>query len=91
LDTRDGCTVSIVRSFHCFTSTESVLSTSSNRPRHPPHYNQMRHLVSELRAHAHSWPFHEAVNADEVTDYYDVITEPMGNVYHQTATQNKCN
>jgi histone acetyltransferase len=41
----------------------------------------MRHLVSELRAHAHSWPFHEAVNADEVTDYYDVITEPMGKVY----------
>ncbi|KAI7896392.1 uncharacterized protein EV154DRAFT_411504 [Mucor mucedo] len=49
----------------------------SNRPRHPPHYNQMRHLVSELRAHAHSWPFHEAVNADEVTDYYDVIKSPM--------------
>lgn len=38
----------------------------------------MRHLVSELTAHAHSWPFHEPVNADEVTDYYDVITEPMG-------------
>lgn len=38
----------------------------------------MRHLVTELRANAYSWPFHEAVNADEVTDYYDVITEPMG-------------
>ncbi|KAI8642348.1 hypothetical protein BD408DRAFT_416655 [Parasitella parasitica] len=49
----------------------------SNRPRRPPHYNQMRHLVTELRANAYSWPFHEAVNADEVTDYYDVITEPM--------------
>ncbi|CEP07064.1 hypothetical protein [Parasitella parasitica] len=49
----------------------------SNRPRHPPHYNQMRHLVTELRANAYSWPFHEAVNAEEVTDYYDVITEPM--------------
>lgn len=53
----------------------------SNRPRHPPHYNQMRHLVTELRANAYSWPFHEAVNADEVTDYYDVITEPMGKCY----------
>ncbi|KAG2234767.1 hypothetical protein INT48_000116 [Thamnidium elegans] len=53
------------------------MDTLSNRSRHPPHYNQMRHLVSELRAHAHSWPFHEAVNAEEVTDYYDVITEPM--------------
>ncbi|KAF1796667.1 hypothetical protein FB192DRAFT_1291907 [Mucor lusitanicus] len=50
----------------------------SNRPRHPPHYNQMRHLVTELRANAYSWPFVEAVNAEEVTDYYDVITEPMG-------------
>ncbi|KAI9483024.1 MAG: hypothetical protein EXX96DRAFT_477298 [Benjaminiella poitrasii] len=49
----------------------------SNRPRHPPHYNQMRHLVSELRAHPHSWPFHEPVNADEVADYYEVIAEPM--------------
>ncbi|CDH52509.1 gcn5p [Lichtheimia corymbifera JMRC:FSU:9682] len=49
----------------------------SNRPRHPPHYNQMRHLVSELRSHAHAWPFVEAVNADEVIDYYDIIKEPM--------------
>ncbi|OBZ80784.1 Histone acetyltransferase GCN5, partial [Choanephora cucurbitarum] len=49
----------------------------SNKPRHAPHYNQMRHLVSELRSNPHSWPFLEAVNADEVTDYYDVITNPM--------------
>ncbi|KAG2216320.1 hypothetical protein INT45_006517 [Circinella minor] len=49
----------------------------SNRPRHPPHYNQMRHIVSELRASPHSWPFVEAVNPDEVTDYYDIIKDPM--------------
>ncbi|ORX63145.1 hypothetical protein DM01DRAFT_1379671 [Hesseltinella vesiculosa] len=49
----------------------------SNRPRHPPHYNQMRHLVSELQSHASCWPFIEPVNADEVTDYYEVITDPM--------------
>ncbi|KAF7730997.1 histone acetyltransferase [Apophysomyces ossiformis] len=49
----------------------------SNRPRHHPHYNQMRHLVSELQRHQHSWPFAEPVNADLVTDYYDVIGEPM--------------
>ncbi|CAO3590351.1 unnamed protein product [Absidia cylindrospora] len=49
----------------------------SNKPRHPPHYNQMRHLVSELQSHASSWPFNEPVNADEVVDYYEVITEPM--------------
>jgi hypothetical protein len=75
LDTRDGRIVSYNRRFK---STFKLTYIRSNRPRHPPHYNQMRHLVSELRAHAHSWPFHEAVNADEVTDYYDVITEPMG-------------
>lgn len=44
----------------------------------------MRHLVSELQANPHSWPFHEAVNAEEVTDYYDVITEPMGKIYYNT-------
>lgn len=69
----------------CFVSTNELqegkvdlYATRSNRPRHQPHYNQMRHLVSELRAHAHSWPFHDPVNAEEVTDYYDVIKEPMG-------------
>ena len=39
----------------------------------------MRHIVSELRASPHSWPFVEAVNPDEVTDYYDIIKDPMGN------------
>lgn len=42
----------------------------------------MRHLVSELRAHPHSWPFHEPVNAEEVVDYYEIITDPMGMFYH---------
>ncbi|KAI8137787.1 putative histone acetyltransferase [Fennellomyces sp. T-0311] len=49
----------------------------SNRPRHPSHYNQMRHIVSEMRGSPHSWPFVEAVNPDEVTDYYDIIKDPM--------------
>ncbi|KAI9319673.1 Bromodomain-containing protein [Dichotomocladium elegans] len=49
----------------------------SNRPRHSPYYNQMRHLVSELRENANSWPFIDAVNPDEVTDYYDIIKDPM--------------
>ncbi|OAD65433.1 hypothetical protein PHYBLDRAFT_58032 [Phycomyces blakesleeanus NRRL 1555(-)] len=49
----------------------------SNRPRHPSHYIIMRHLVSELNDNPSSWPFSDPVNADEVTDYYDVIKEPM--------------
>lgn len=51
----------------------------------------MRHLVSELRAHAHSWPFHEAVNAEEVTDYYDVITEPMGKYFKKKQKRSQRN
>ncbi|OZJ06190.1 hypothetical protein BZG36_01006 [Bifiguratus adelaidae] len=47
------------------------------RPQHPPHYNQMRHLVTELSGHRDSWPFAQPVNAQEVTDYYEVIKEPM--------------
>ncbi|KAI7871316.1 hypothetical protein BDF14DRAFT_1765712 [Spinellus fusiger] len=49
----------------------------SNRPRHPSHYIIMRRLVSELNDNASAWPFVDPVNADEVTDYYDVIKEPM--------------
>lgn len=77
LDAGNGCLVSwmtILRRILCLTQA----FYRSNRPRHPPHYNQMRHLVSELRASPHSWPFHDPVNAEEVTDYYDIIKEPMG-------------
>lgn len=29
-----------------------------------------------------AWPFLEGVNADEVPEYYDVITDPMGESIH---------
>jgi histone acetyltransferase len=38
----------------------------------------MRHLVTELSGHRDAWPFQQPVNGDEVTDYYEVIKEPMG-------------
>ncbi|ORZ14175.1 hypothetical protein BCR42DRAFT_418214 [Absidia repens] len=57
-------------------SKTSVLD-SSNGTKHPPQYAQMRALVSELRNHASSWPFRQPVNADEVSDYYQVIRNPM--------------
>lgn len=50
----------------------------SNRQRHPPHYNQMRHLVNELQTNPNAWAFLEPVNGDEVVDYYDVVKDPMG-------------
>jgi histone acetyltransferase len=51
---------------------------SPSRPQRPAHYNQMRHLVTELASHRDAWPFQLPVNGDEVTDYYEVIKEPMG-------------
>ena len=29
-----------------------------------------------------AWPFLEPVNADEVPEYYDVITDPIGKGIH---------
>lgn len=37
----------------------------------------MHHLLSDLQNHASSWAFLNPVNRDEVTDYYEVIKEPM--------------
>ena len=28
-----------------------------------------------------AWPFLEPVNADEVPEYYDVITDPIGKLF----------
>lgn len=38
----------------------------------------MRHLLTDLQNHPSSWAFARPVNKEEVTDYYDVIEEPMG-------------
>ena len=41
-------------------------------------YTLMEKLLSDLKAHSAAWPFLQPVNAQEVPDYYDVITHPMG-------------
>jgi histone acetyltransferase len=41
-------------------------------------YSAMRRLLAELQGHPQAWPFLQPVNGDEVADYYDVITSPMG-------------
>lgn len=49
----------------------------SRRPRRGPHHGLLRSILVELTNHASAWPFLRPVNADEVPDYYTVITEPM--------------
>jgi histone acetyltransferase len=40
--------------------------------------NYLARLLSDLVAHAQSWPFREPVKREDVPDYYDVIRNPMG-------------
>ncbi|KAH9858772.1 histone acetyltransferase GCN5 [Lenzites betulinus] len=37
----------------------------------------MEKLLSDLQNHSTAWPFLQPVNAQEVADYYEVITHPM--------------
>lgn len=34
-------------------------------------------LLTNVKQHGHAWPFIKPVNAEEVTDYYDMIKHPM--------------
>lgn len=38
----------------------------------------MQRLLTVMGDHPSAWAFDHPVNRAEVTDYYDVITEPMG-------------
>lgn len=49
-------------------------SLTSSRPRL---YEVLRPLLSELQAHAASWPFRQPVNTDDVPDYLTVVTHPI--------------
>ncbi|EST08494.2 Bromodomain protein [Kalmanozyma brasiliensis GHG001] len=49
----------------------------SRRPKRGPHFAVMRHILVELNGHGSAWPFVNPVNGEEVTDYYDVIKNPM--------------
>jgi len=33
-----------------------------------------------MKRHKQSWPFVDPVNKDDVPDYYDVITDPIGKI-----------
>jgi len=38
---------------------------------------QCRDVLNAIRDHSSSWPFHIAVNRQEVPDYYEIIKDPM--------------
>lgn len=59
---------------------ESGYDSSKDRPRPPPRtkaQNQMLKVVSEMRNHNSSWPFHYPVDLTQVTDYLSLIDQPM--------------
>jgi len=39
--------------------------------------NILRMLLKDIKHHSHSWPFLDPVDTNEVTDYLDVITDPI--------------
>ncbi|KAK9447283.1 uncharacterized protein V1518DRAFT_387264 [Limtongia smithiae] len=49
----------------------------ARRPKRGPHFAVMQHLLNELMNHPSAWPFAQPVNKDEVSDYYNIIKEPM--------------
>ena len=40
--------------------------------------SQLQSLLKSVHSHPQSWPFLTAVNTEEVTDYLDVISDPIG-------------
>ncbi|GAA5988355.1 hypothetical protein JCM10908_002179 [Rhodotorula pacifica] len=53
------------------------LDALTRRPKRGPQFAVMKKLLTLLVDHPSSWAFANPVNAQEVTDYYDMIKEPM--------------
>ena len=75
-----GCSVS---SRSWFASRSRInLALPDNRTKRPvmksAERSAMEKLLSDLQGHALAWPFLQPVNADDVADYYEYITHPMG-------------
>jgi hypothetical protein len=56
------------------------LTISNNENVHESLYTQMKNIIKKIKLNKNSWPFHSPVDASQVTDYYSVIKEPMGNI-----------
>lgn len=46
----------------------------------------MESALNDLTRHPRSWPFQKPVKVSEVTDYYDVIKQPMGILLYESLT-----
>jgi hypothetical protein len=46
----------------------------------------METTLNDLLRNNRSWPFRLPVDANDVPDYYDVIKNPMGDVFLQSLT-----
>ncbi|GLB37571.1 putative bromo domain containing protein [Lyophyllum shimeji] len=53
-----------------------ALNEARPAPRNTKTY-RLERMLKELKGHPSAWPFLTPVNGDEVTDYYDVIKNPM--------------
>lgn len=40
--------------------------------------NFLQSVLKEVRNHRAAWPFTDPVDTDEVTDYLDVVSDPIG-------------
>lgn len=49
----------------------------AQKPKKSPYHKFMTSLFFELEIHPSAWPFVSPVNKEEVTDYYEIIKNPM--------------
>lgn len=56
----------------------AALTFSIRQPKRNPHYAQLQQVLNDLQNDPSAWPFVKPVDASVVTDYYNVITNPMG-------------
>lgn len=55
--------------------------SSTRRPKRGPQFAIMQRLLTSLTDHPSAWAFTAPVNGEDVTDYYKVITRPMGSSF----------
>ncbi|POV98518.1 hypothetical protein PSTT_14370, partial [Puccinia striiformis] len=53
------------------------LDQLTRKPQRLACHNIIHHLLTSLQSHPSAWPFTKPINREEVTDYYNVIKQPM--------------
>ena len=52
-----------------------------------PHHVYLQHVLNDLQQEPSAWPFVKPVDGNVVHDYYDVIVNPMGQLYDASRPQ----